>query len=473
MLKIFKKMENNSFLKHSKNYLIAEFFIKGSMFLTIPIFTRLLNPEEYGILAVYGSIVTIFTVILGLNFHGSVTRYYHEKSPHFKEFLKTNISFLLVFNILCIPFFYVTKDTFGNFFNISENIFFIALLVSSLSSFFSIYLSYLRTSQQSPKYAVWSSVKNILIIIFSVIWTYLLIENRYYGSIYPQLIITLCIVSYLFFKFKWVLTNKLNITHLKYAVFFGIPLIPHALSGIVLTQFDRVMINQMIGSLETGFYSFAYNIGMIMNVILFATNNSWTPIFYKNLKEKNYESIQNLAKKYSKGMFLIAFGLILFSKELVLLMADSAYSVALPIVPIIIISYLFVFLYTLYAGYSFYHKKTGLISINTFLAGFTNIVLNYIFIPKYGYIAAAWTTLVSYVLLFVLHYCNSKYLLKENVISLKNMVFSLSIFTIFLTGYYSLAGVITSTVMLFLIKIGFLGGLGLTYFGKNSIFKKH
>ena len=65
----------------------------------------------------------------------------------------------------------------------------------------------------------------------------------------------------------------------------------------------------------------------------------------------------------------------------------------------------------------FIGKKTGAISLFTFIAGFTNIFLNYHFIPKYGYEIAAWTTLASYILLFILHYFNVKFILKEKTIN--------------------------------------------------------
>jgi O-antigen/teichoic acid export membrane protein len=470
MLKIFKKMKSSSFLNHSKNYLIAEFFNKGLMFLTIPIFTRLLTPDEYGILAVYGSIVTIFTIILGLNFHGSVARYYYEKSNDFNGFLKTNILFLVVFNGVLIPIFYISRNFFGEFFQIGGNLFVIAVIVSILSSFFNIFLASLQASQNSHNYAKTSVFVNSSTIIIAVIWTYFLVENRYYGNVYSQFLVLFSFIIFLLFRFKNIFLNNSNKEYLKYALFFGVPLIPHALSGIVLAQFDRIMINQLIGSFETGIYSFAYNVGLIMNVIVIAMNNSWVPIFYEHLKNNNYYKIQNLAENYSKLIFTIAFALILFGNEIVTLMADNDYFEALSIVPIIIVSYVFVFLYMLYGNYSFYHKKTGLISFNTFLAGFVNIGLNYLFIPKYGYMAAAWTTLVSYVLLFVLHYCNSKYILKENVIGLKNISKSFATFGIFLTVYYTFVANV-SFLISEILKIGLCAVLAFIYFKKDMLTK--
>lgn len=424
---LLKYNKKGSFFNHSKNYLIAEFFNKGLSFLTIPIFTRLLLPEEYGIIAVFTSIISIFTVLMGMNFHGSVSRNYFEEDNNFPSFVGTNIFFLFFTNIILLVIFFLFRGYLSAFFVIDRNIFFFATIVSSLSVFITIEMVYFQASQQSGKYALLSIIRNVSMTLIAVVWVYLLKDNRYMGRIYAQLVSVMII--FIFVIINLIRLSKFNfkIGHIKYALLFGVPLIPHALSGFVLAQFDRVIINQISGSYETGLYSFAYNIGMLMNVFIMSMNQAWNPIFYKHLKNSAYNEIQALSEKYVKVTFLIAFLLILFSKEIVIIMADEKYFKSLEILPIIIIGYLGVFLYTLFSGYAFYRKKTGLISLFTFIAGFTNIGLNYLFIPKYGYIAAAWTTLFSYYLLFTLHYINAKFILKEKVIKEGSIFINLSV----------------------------------------------
>jgi len=254
-----------------------------------------------------------------------------------------------------------------------------------------------------------------------------------------------------------------NNEHIKYSLKFGIPLIPHALSGFILTFFDRIIINQLSGASDTGLYSFAYNVGMIMNMAVMALNKSWVPLFYENLTKNSFEKINNLAYNYSKYIYLIAIVLILFAKEIVSIIADKKYHAALPIVPVIVVGYLGVFLYTLYGNYSFYRKKTVLISIATLSAGAINIGLNYWLIPIYGYVAAAYTTLVSYFFLFLFHFLNVKYVLKEkNIISIRSVTLNFiwvifaSIIFIFINQYVSMFIISLLLKLLFIIFIGWL-----------------
>lgn len=448
---VIRKISNNNFILHSSNYLIAELFNKAIAFLTIPVFTRLLLPEEYGVLSIFTSIVSIFTVIMGLNMNGSITRKFHEGDKEFYAFLGTNLTFLIVLNLLLLTLGYVFRVFFASFFSIDDKLFYLAILVSSFSFFILFELSYLQASMQSKKYAKLSIIRNLITVIIAIIIVYSLKEDRYMGKVYAQLFTSLLIGVLAIIKLFKLSEIKFNRKHLQYSLAFGIPLIPHALSGFILAQFDRVIINQIVGSYETGIYSFAYNIGMIMNVFVISMNKSWIPILYKNLKSEAYQKINELGNKYSKLTFIIAFLLILFSREIVMIMADEKYYNALEVVPIIILGYVAVFLYTLFSGYTFYRKKTGLISLFTFIAGGTNILLNYIYIPQYGYVAAAWTTLISYLLLFVLHYINARFILKEKVLNLFKITGQLIILIIFISIYMKLN--ISNIFMLIIIKI--------------------
>lgn len=454
--------ENFEFINHAKNYMSATFFTKALGFISVPIFTRLLTPDEYGILAIFTSIISISTILLGLNFHGAVNRYYHEKDKKFGEYISSNILFLFFFNIVSFYFINLFKKEISILINIDVDVFIIAIIVAIFNIPVRMFLSYLQTSKQSDKYSLLSVSKSVLILVISIVWVYLLSEQRFFGKIYGNLVVSLIIFIISIIYFIKLGKPKFKFKYVKYSLLYGIPLIPHALSGFILSYFDRIAINQITGSLDTGLYSFAYNVGMIMNVVVMAMNKAWVPMFYDNLKKDNYKKINNMAKKYAKYIFFAAITLILFSRELVMILADEKYYSALDLVPIIILSYVFVFLYTIFANYSFYRKRTGLISFATFLAGFTNIGLNYWLIPMFGYIAAAYTTLFSYMLLFIFHYINAKFVIKEKVIELKNVLYNFIKMISIVILYLAIINIITNYYIILVIKLMIL--IGTTYY---------
>jgi O-antigen/teichoic acid export membrane protein len=456
-IKVYAKQiigeDNLEFIKHSKNYITASFFTKALGFISVPIYTRLLSPEEYGVLSIFTAIISITFVFFSLNFSGSLVRFYHEKNNKFEEFVSSVILFLIIFNSILFPIVYLFKGEISSFINIEPIIFVIAIIVAIFNIPLDLFLSYLHASKQSKKNSIISVIKSILILVISIVWMFILANDKFFGKIYAQLLISglLFVVSVKYFiklgkpKFKF--------KYVKYSLVFGIPLIPHALSNFILSYFDRIAINQLTGSLDTGLYSFAYNVGMIMNVVVMAMNKAWVPMFYDNLKENNYDKINSMAISYSKYIFFVAISLILFSKEIVMILADKSYYAALDLVPIIILSSVFIFFYTLFANYSFYRKKTALISTATLLAGAINIGLNYWLIPKFGYIAAAYTTLFSYIVLFILHYINARFIVGERVIKLKKIVIDFLILILGTAIYLTLISTINIYLILLIIKL--------------------
>ena len=435
--------ESLEFIQHAKNYVSARFFAKGLSFISIPIFTRLLTPNDYGKVAIFTTMVSVFTILLKLNIHGSVTRYYYEETKDFETFLGSNLIFIFLFNLGIVSIIYNLRESLSDVFEISSYIFIIAVLVSLFKIPLDIFLSYLQASKESKKYSFISVAKSILILGVAIIWTYLLMNNRYLGKMYSYLLVTFLISLFGIYKLVKIADFNFKLKHLKYSLGYGIPLIPHALSGFILGYFDQIIINQLTGSANTGLYSFAYKIGMIIKIIISAMDKSWVPIFFEKMKNNAYDEINNLAYDYSNYICFIAICLIIFSQEIVVIMADKSYYQSLSLIPIIVLGGILYFFYMLYNSYSFYRKRTHLISVATLLAGVINIGLNYWLIPKFGYQIAAVTTLISYFLLSIFHYANVKFILKEKeiiplIIIIPNFLVLIIIVGVYLLGYYNL-----------------------------------
>jgi O-antigen/teichoic acid export membrane protein len=196
------------------------------------------------------------------------------------------------------------------------------------------------------------------------------------------------------------------------------------------------MINKMVGSKAVGLYSIAYQISWIYLFMIMGINQAWVPLFYEKMKNKEYVNIDNVLKRYSIFISILAVGFVIISPYLVKLLTTSDYLKAINVLPVIVIGFMFQYLYVQLVNYSFYEKKTLNIAIFSLLAASVNVALNYFLIPKFGYVAAAWTTVVSYVLLFLLHYINVKFILRVyNTVSLKKLITPVLI-AVFVLGMY-------------------------------------
>ena len=465
-------LENREFLFHAKNYSSATLITKGMGFLLIPVITRILTPKEYGIISVYGSIVAILGIIFGFGLPGAVNRYYHEKNGNFLEFLGANILFLLLFELIILISVFLFRNIIARFMNFNSYLIFLASIVAMFIVFYQIVLYYLNAAKNSVLYSKIQILKGVVIPIVAIIWMLALKENKYMGSIYSSLLFNIIFGTISLIYILKISNINMKKKYIKYSLKFGIPWIPHALSGFILAYFDRIIINQLNGAKDAGLYSFAYNVGLVIYIVDIGFIKSWNPIFYENMNKRNYAKINNMASYNSTIIAFVAILLILFSKEIVKIMASSKYYSALNIVPIIVFSYVVFFTYSLFVNFSFYKKKTYLISINTLIAGTVNVVLNYLLIPAYGYKVAALTTFASYLILLILHYSTVRFLLKEHVIKVKSVLKDYIWVLFYTVVFYILLPLYINIYMEIILKLVLLAPFILYYYRRMENVKK-
>ena len=221
---------------------------------------------------------------------------------------------------------------------------------------------------------------------------------------------------------------------MKYALKISAPLILHAIALNILSQSDRTMITSFRNASETAIYGLVYNFSMIALVVTTSLDGIWVPFFTEQMKQKKYEEINRVSKKYIELITLIITGVILVGPEVIKILAPVEYWEGTSIIPAIVGANFFIFLYTMYVNIEHYYKKTIFISVNTLIAAAINIVLNLIFIRKYGYVGAAYTTITAYVVSLCLHYLyarklnNTLFPLKEMINPMTKVIIATAIF---------------------------------------------
>jgi len=400
-------------LSHGKNYVTASTMTSGLGLISIPIMTRLLSPSDYGILSIFSTLAAILGIIFGLGIRGAVSRYYYEKIDDFGSFITTNTLFVMGIGILLSIVVFLNRIFISDLMNIPVSLVILAIFIAWMSSPYGLVGAFLQASKQSLLLSRISIVSAVFTLILTVITTVSLSENLYLGSVYSLLTFSCMFFIFSIYMISKIGTWSFNTKHLKYSLVFGLPIIVHLLSGLILNSFDQIMINKMIGSHETGLYSFAYKVGMLFQMVIIGLNQAWIPIFYEKLRDAKYKEIEDTAKKFTYLVSGAALLITMLGPLLIIILAPETYSEALSLVPVIIVGFLFQYFYFMYINYAFYAKKTSMIAIITLIAGLINIGLNYWLIPIFGYAAAAWTTLATYALFFFMQYINVSYSIKE------------------------------------------------------------
>jgi len=293
------------------------------------------------------------------------------------------------------------------------------------------------------------------LFVLSVICILFLDRNKYLGQLYASLAIGTVFSIYYYYSLRSYIKLSFNPGALKYILSFSLPLLPYALSGVILDQFDRIMINKYSGYSDAGLYSFAYNIGMLLTLVLSALHQAWTPDYFKHMEDKNHAQLDSDIAKMLMLVSLAAYFLILFGQEIGMALAKNTFHSALGIVPIIVIGYIFYSFFTFFAWNIQYAKRNIFLSAVVLIAGLANIGLNVVFIPKYGYVAAAYTTAVSYLLMALLGWFVSKSVLKLYTAPLRLLLKPLFVLTPFVAAYYALVFFKTSLLPGIFLKMLF------------------
>lgn len=386
----------------SAYYFVGNIFNKGMSFLTVPIFTRILSTYDYGIVTTYNSYVTILTMVLGFALHSGIRIAYVDYKDKYEDYTSTQVFFTLVVSGT-ISGMIVAGAKLLNV-DVSITLLVLCLAHSLSSAIVQDYSYYLMMKYRYKARTAIMILPNLISVILSVMAVLFVCEtDLYLGRIVPTAIVNIAfglIIIILVFRKSRVLINK---EYIKYGLKFSVPLIIHGIALNILSQSDRVMITSLADASQTGIYSLIYNFSMISTVITTSLEGVWIPWFLQKMKERQIKAIEAMAENYINLMTYVMVCLIFVAPEVVKLLASEPYWEGISIIPPIVLANYVIFMYTLYVNVEHFYKKTPYITVNTIIAAVTNLVLNFIFIPKYGYVAAAYTTIVSYFLSFVLH----------------------------------------------------------------------
>ena len=412
-------------------YMVSSIFAKGMAVITTPIFTRLLSKAEFGQFNNITSIESILTIIVTLDFSASIARAKYDFDERMNEYIA---SILMASNVVT-TLVYVVVECNSTYFQelFSMDIIYIRMLFVYLLFMpaFSYMQIHHRIYQRYKFFAVFSIGTALIRAAISVVLV-LLLEDKLFGRTAGYLI-PISIFNFVLWLNIFLKAKKVSWDCIVYACKISIPLMPHALSAVVLASMDRVMITNMCGAVANAIYSVAYQVSMLASLIWTSMNQAWSPWLFDRLHEKNYETVRKTSKGYLGIFLVLIIGVLLIAPEIILILGGRAYYEAVYVIPPVVMSCTFQFVYGMYVNIEIYAKKTFTISLGTMMAAMINLVLNIICIPKFGYLAAAYTTLIGYIALFIFHYVIVQTKLREyiTVYDEKFVVMVLGVATLF------------------------------------------
>lgn len=399
-------LARNRLISNAGVYVLGNLMQKALAFLLIPVYTRYLSPEDYGITGLAFTTGTVITIVLGFGIFGSIARHYFDFAPasnRLKEYITTNYLALLIFSGILTFLLDLTGPYWWSTIT-SGNIPYapyirIVLWTSFAEMLFQIPLSLYRNEQNAVAFIsvqTFNFVLTLLATILFVVFFQWGATGQLLGSFVASTT-TATLLSVIVFR-RW-FTPHINWGDLKMSLSYGLPLVPHSLAAWAMAAIGRFILEPRVSLAELGLYNLGYQVGMVMAVLVNSINMAWMPYYFGIMKndaqpEKKIQRVVELYVALVGGLCLV---IVLFSRELLGFLVQESYQPAAVYIPLILFSYLLNGYYFFFSAPLFYFKKTNLIPIITISSAVINVMLNFWWISFFGALGSAWATSVTYI----------------------------------------------------------------------------
>ncbi|VAW80323.1 hypothetical protein MNBD_GAMMA12-2378 [hydrothermal vent metagenome] len=396
--KLYKKAIN-----HTAIYGVSDIIRKIVGFLMLPIYTRYLTPEDYGVVQLMMMAIFIFEAFLGMRMGQAIFRYYFmAEDPKEKKTVMTT-AYLMTFGasiLACIILIAnagnATQLLIGDTrYEDLLKIFAIMLVTQALEEYGLIYV---RVHQRAILFFVLSIVKLVLSLslnIYFIVYRDLSVEGVIYSAGITSGVMALFSTFYTFYYSGMNFSKPL----LKKLLLFSYPLWIAGIGGLYAATSVNYFLRIFSGLDQVGIYALAIKFASLILVLV------WTPFtrIWHSLKYEIYEMpdsnqmYQNIFISLALVMSFIGLGLSLFSGTLIQLMADSSFWAAGDIIPILVLAKIA----QSFTGFNNFgillKEKTGIIAIGAYISAIVTTISFFVLIPLAGLLGAAFSILLGVV----------------------------------------------------------------------------
>ena len=380
-------------------------------YLLLPVYTSYLTKNDYGIVDLITTYITLIVPIITLELEMSIFRFLVDSRDDKKKTSKliSNNFYVLIISLFVFSLLYLIVSIIFNF-NFKYLILF-DIIVCVLSGNF---LQVSRGLGSTIDYAISCIITGISTVLCNILFI-VVFKMGAEGMILSMAISNMLCSVYLFIRlklYKFINIKLVDKNLIKSMNKYSVPLIPNSISWWVVNASDRTIISYFLGSSLNGVYAISNKFPTILSSLLGIFNLSWSESSSLHINDKDREIffsdvINDALKMFSS----LCIGMIACMPFVFPLLINSKFNEAYVYIPILILSILFNVLICMYNGIYIGLKKTSKVSSITVIGAIVNIFINVIFINKIGLYAASISTLVSYFIMMIIrHFDIKKYI---------------------------------------------------------------
>jgi len=399
--------EKKSLIKNTSIYALGDIIPRLLAFISLPILTRYLSPSDYGIVNYVNTLNTFLLALgfLSVNTYYLVFYYRCNDGQEQKKLLGNLSSFVLLFNAVLVLFLLLFGRYIFGFLG-SKIDFYPYIVIGVFTNFFNLFSILPAALYRLLERPLPLTILNVSRGIITLILTLVLVIHFHYtalGVLYATLTVNFIYAFiFLYISRKHIIWN-LNFKQIKVVLAFTLPLLPGSIAYYVTTISDRILIDKYLNLNDLGIYSTAATIALILNVFSFGAYKAFEPYIFKNWGREDFIKIfESIRNTFVYVLLIGVLCLSIFSKEFFQIMTNVKFHQAYWYVPMIIIGVYSSSLSMLYGTIITAKGKTKINSIVSITGASISIILNIVFLPKFGLITAALvSSLALTVMLFI------------------------------------------------------------------------
>ena len=375
-------------------------------FLMMPILTRFLSTSDYGLIATFQVLAGFVAPFTGLTIHGAIARKFYDKGENFPRYVGNCLCILFGTSLVVGGVFWVGADALGQLAAFPKEWLWAVLVISVGQFLVQVTLTVLQVQNKAVQYGICQNIQTLCNLSLSI-WFVVYLGMNWQGRIQAQ-IIAMIVVGIAGIVVLWARRNivfRFDWEDISSAVRFGVPLIPHAFGGWVMAASDRLFINKMVGVGETGIYSVAVQLAMVVSLIEVSFNTAWVPWLYDKLREDNPATKVKIVKLiYGYVICIFAFSILfaLLGPGFLDFFVGKDFRGAAPFIFWLVIAKALEAMYYMTCNFIFYSTKTIFMAIAIFLSSTVHVIAVYSLIKLNGTIGAAQATVISSLVLVAL-----------------------------------------------------------------------
>lgn len=387
-------------------YLGANILNAAIPFLLLPILTRVLSPTEYGIVAMFITVVSIFNAFTGLSVHGAISvRYFQLSRAELSEYVTSCIGILVLSTAALVIVIVVTGRWVDQLTGIPVDWLIVAVFTAAMQFLANVILVMWQVTEKPWHYGGAQIGRSLLEAMLSLLFVLVLgmaWQGRLLGFSIAACALGLLAMAWLY-KDGLLRQPIIWTRHTRDALQFGLPLIPHQIGGLLIVGADRLIINKLLGSENVGIYMVALQISQVLGLLTDSFNRAYAPWLFKQLAAPSDDAKLKIVKGTYFYFILITmlatmYGLVV--PHVLSIAIGPQFMTSADLILPMSLALAFGGCYYMVVNYIFYAGKTKHLAIVSLATGLVNIPLTFLLTQEYMLNGAALAFLASNLLVF-------------------------------------------------------------------------